>query len=161
MASCRWRIFFLDSRGTYQSWPEQKSSPHRSRYPGKQDVVFGHVVASRNSSIPWIDENVGPCLNLVPIRVTLTKSLTTTELLQSLQSQFFSMGSAGSIGFKDIIYESSNWPSNPDLESVLHHASVDEHPEFGFDGIKTKLHFFNNPRLNLVAIDVGFLPDQG
>ncbi|RSL49592.1 hypothetical protein CEP54_012351 [Fusarium duplospermum] len=132
-----------------------------SQISGKQDVVFGHVVAGRNSSIPRIDEIVGPCLNLVPIRATLTKSLTATELLQSLQTQFFSMGSADSIGFKDIIHESTNWPTNSDFESVLHHANVDEHPEFDFDGVKTKLHFFTNPRLNVSRLALASYPTKG
>ncbi|KAI8716954.1 Nonribosomal peptide synthetase 30 [Fusarium sp. LHS14.1] len=132
-----------------------------SQISGKQDVVFGHVVAGRNSSISRIDEIVGPCLNLVPIRATLTKSLTATELLQSLQTQFFSMGSADSVGFKDIMHESTNWPANSDFESVLHHANVDEHPEFDFDGTKTKLHFFTNPRLNVSRLALASYPTKG
>ncbi|KAJ4168486.1 Nonribosomal peptide synthetase 30 [Fusarium falciforme] len=132
-----------------------------SQISGKQDVVFGHVVAGRNSSISRIDEIVGPCLNLVPIRATLSKSLTAIELLQSLQTQFFSMGSADSVGFKDIMHESTNWPANSDFESVLHHANVDEHPEFDFDGTKTKLHFFTNPCLNVSRLALASYPTKG
>jgi hypothetical protein len=132
-----------------------------SQISGKQDVVFGHVVAGRNLSISRIDEIVGPCLNLVPVRATLTKSLTATELLQSLQTQFFSMGSADSVGFKDIMHESTNWPANSDFESVLHHANVDEHPEFDFDGTKTRLHFFTNPRLNVSRLALASYPTKG
>ncbi|KAJ4326740.1 Nonribosomal peptide synthetase 30 [Fusarium piperis] len=132
-----------------------------SQISGKQDVVFGHVVAGRNSSISRIDEVVGPCLNLVPVRATLNKSLTATQLLQSLQTQFFSMGSADSIGFKDIMHESTNWPAGSDFESVLHHANVDEHPEFDFDGTKTKLHFFTNPRLNVSRLALASYPIKG
>ncbi|KAJ4188794.1 Nonribosomal peptide synthetase 30 [Fusarium falciforme] len=132
-----------------------------SQISGKQDVVFGHVVAGRNSSISRIDEIVGPCLNLVPVRATLSKSLTAIELLQSLQTQFFSMGSADSVGFKDIMHESTNWPANSDFESVLHHANVDEHPEFDFDGAKTKLHFFTNPRLNVSRLALASYPTKG
>ncbi|UPK92404.1 hypothetical protein LCI18_003339 [Fusarium solani-melongenae] len=132
-----------------------------SQISGKQDVVFGHVVAGRNSSISLIDEIVGPCLNLVPIRATLSKSLTAIELLQSLQTQFFSMGSADSVGFKDIMHESTNWPAKSDFESVLHHANVDEHPEFDFDGTKTKLHFFTNPRLIVSRLALASYPTKG
>ncbi|KAL2679310.1 Nonribosomal peptide synthetase 30 [[Neocosmospora] mangrovei] len=132
-----------------------------SQISGKQDVVFGHVVAGRNSSISRIDEIIGPCLNLVPVRATLTKSLTATELLQALQTQFFSMGSADSVGFKDIIHESTDWPANSDFESVLHHANVDEHPEFDFDGTKIKLHFFTNPRLNVSRLALASYPTKG
>ncbi|KAK1914219.1 hypothetical protein P3342_007465 [Pyrenophora teres f. teres] len=46
---------------------------------GEQDIVFGHLVAGRNSDIPEVAEIVGPCLNVIPVR-TLVYPIKTSKI---------------------------------------------------------------------------------
>ncbi|KAF4459939.1 Enniatin synthase [Fusarium albosuccineum] len=118
-----------------------------ARITGSQDVVYGHAVAGRNSRIPRIDELVGPCLTIVPVRATLSSSQTCEDFLRRLQIQFSSMGDADSLSYRDIINDCTKWPAEAQFDTIIHHANLDEHPEFDFGGEKTKLEFFRNKQL--------------
>jgi len=39
-----------------------------SHISGEEDVVYGLVVAGRNSNLPSITDLMGPCLNFIPVR---------------------------------------------------------------------------------------------
>ena len=62
-----------------------------SRITGESDVVYGRLVAGRNSAIEGVEEIVGPCVNIVPVRVMLSSLQTPAELLLSVQEQFIAL----------------------------------------------------------------------
>ncbi|SPJ78124.1 uncharacterized protein FTOL_06513 [Fusarium torulosum] len=125
---------------------------------GGKDVVYGHIVTGRNARICGPEEPVGACLNVAPVRAILSSSQTPRELLRLLQMQFSSMGDADSLGYEDIIENCTNWPAGARFESLIHHANINEHPEFDFGDDKVKLGFFNNTELLLDHIMVMSYP---
>ncbi|CAJ0554478.1 Ff.00g129910.m01.CDS01 [Fusarium sp. VM40] len=114
---------------------------------GGKDIVYGHIVTGRNARICGPEEPVGACLNAVPVRATMSSSQTPRELLRLLQMQFSSMGDADSLGYDDIIENCTDWPAGTQFESLIHHANINEHPEFEFGGDKVKLEFFHTSEL--------------
>ncbi|KAI1293104.1 hypothetical protein F5Y03DRAFT_374922 [Xylaria venustula] len=100
-----------------------------STMTGATDVVFGQVVAGRNSEIPQIEKIVGCCLNIVPERVNLSSSRTVAELLRVNQEQFLKMEDADTLDYRDILKCCTDWPSEESFDSILHHRDVDAEPE--------------------------------
>ena len=52
-----------------------------SHVTGHYDVVYGYLVARRNSNVPEITEIVGPCVNIMPVRAYTSPTRTSAELL--------------------------------------------------------------------------------
>ncbi|KAL4915959.1 hypothetical protein BDW62DRAFT_203115 [Aspergillus aurantiobrunneus] len=113
-----------------------------SRLTGQDDVVYGHLVAGRNSAIPGVEEIVGCCLDYIPVRVRLSSSQTPADLLRSVQEQFLAVGEADSLGYKEIIQNCTDWPAGSALESTIQHQNVDEHPDIRFPGGVSRVQFF-------------------
>ena len=129
-----------------------------SHITGKDDVVYGSVVAGRNASLPGITEMMGPCVNIVPVRVQPTPSATAAQLVHSVQDQFISLGEADSMGLDDIIKNCTSWPASTNFESVLQHQNIDEHPGFEFAGDTTSMQWLENPFLLLHQLMVVSYP---
>jgi hypothetical protein len=112
---------------------------------GETDVVYEHLVAGRNSAIPQIEDVVGCCLNLVPVRVSLADAQTPAELLRAVQEQFLAMGEADSLGTKDIIEHCTDWPADSSLESTIQHESTAEDHYIQGAGHTLRIDTFRNP----------------
>ncbi|KAF4993043.1 hypothetical protein FDECE_13529 [Fusarium decemcellulare] len=115
-----------------------------SRLNGSHDVVYGHIVTGRNAPIPGLGSIVGACLNIVPVRARLTTSQTGANLLRELQDQFASMGSADTLGYEDIISECTDWSAGAQFDHIIHHANIDEHPEFDLGDKRFRMEYFYN-----------------
>ncbi|CAA9959381.1 Nonribosomal peptide synthetase 3 [Pyrenophora teres f. maculata] len=116
-----------------------------SHISGEEDVVYGLVVAGRNSNLPGITELMGPCLNFVPFRAHPGSTITAAELLRSVQDQYISLGESDSMGFGDIVQHCTDWPGKSEFDSFIQHQNVEEEPEFQFAGETAKLHWMENP----------------
>jgi non-ribosomal peptide synthetase component F len=112
---------------------------------GQTDVVYEHLVAGRNSAIPQIEDVVGCCLNLIPVRVNLTNAQSPAELLCAVQEQFLALGEADSLGGKDIIEHCTDWPAGSSLESTVQHESNDEGRDVQVAGGPLEAGYFKNP----------------
>ncbi|KAL7772850.1 hypothetical protein CFE70_002813 [Pyrenophora teres f. teres 0-1] len=112
---------------------------------GEQDVVFGHVVAGRNSDIPNVTEIIGPCLNIIPVRTLVHPTKTSKELIQSVQDQHISLGQSDSMGWDEIVQDCSDWPAGTMFDSVVQHQNIVAQPEIHFAGATAKLNGFKNP----------------
>lgn len=92
------------------------------------DVVFGHLVNGRNiSNIAQIESIVGPCLNVVPVRVQINKSNTALELLEQVQSQQVDSMPHESLGFRQIIEKCTDWRDHSGLRgfsTTVQHQSM-------------------------------------
>ncbi|KAH7112490.1 hypothetical protein B0J11DRAFT_597847 [Dendryphion nanum] len=113
-----------------------------SRLVEQRDVTFGHLVAGRNSSLQGIEQVIGPCLNIVPVRVKLPSMIDVMDLLSLIQEQFISHGEADSLGFRDIMKHCTDWQESNEFDIVLHHQNIDEHPSFKFAGKESNMGFF-------------------
>ncbi|XP_014550376.1 hypothetical protein COCVIDRAFT_31863 [Bipolaris victoriae FI3] len=116
-----------------------------SSITGEEDVVYGHTVAGRNSDIPGITEIVGPCLNVVPVRVRIQPAKTPADLIRYVHEQHASLGQADSAQLDEIVRECTDWPAGSEFDSVVQHQNIDEHPGVCFAGAKTKVQWFDNP----------------
>jgi non-ribosomal peptide synthetase component F len=116
-----------------------------SHISGEDDVVYGHLVAGRNSDIPGITEIVGPYVNIIPVRTIVSPNIKSTELLQSVQEQHVSVGQSDSMGLDDIIQNCTDWPAGSTFDTVVQHQNIDEHPETQLAGLLAKLQWFKNP----------------
>nr|APA19546.1 leualacin synthetase [Hapsidospora irregularis] len=132
-----------------------------SRITGEADVVFGHVVAGRNSAIPGIAEMVGPCINIMPLRASLAPDTTPRQLLLSLQEQFVSVGDADSLGFKDIIEHCTDWPAGSTFESMIQHQNIDEHPEIESTETPARLQFLGEDHVVPQSLQMISYPQEG
>ncbi|KAL8945282.1 MAG: hypothetical protein Q9211_000200 [Gyalolechia sp. 1 TL-2023] len=91
-----------------------------SRATGHQDVVFGSINANRNSTFPDVDLVAGPCLNQLPVRVSLDRAAVTTlgSLIAEVQAQAVAAIPHQHLGCRDIIRNCTQWPAWTRFHSV-------------------------------------------
>ncbi|CAG7555120.1 unnamed protein product [Fusarium equiseti] len=94
---------------------------------GKTDVVFGHLISGRNARhVPGIETIVGPCLNVVPVRVPFQDSWTVLDLLRHIQHQQVDNMPYESLGFRDIIRNCTDWNDDGAMgfSTMVQHQSM-------------------------------------
>lgn len=129
------------------------------------DVVFGHTISGRNGAIAGVGTMMGPCLNLVPVRVrfaspdsdspsvnddhsdgqakpldsndndTQREGMTARSLLHQIQSQLLSNMPHEVLGFRDIIRHCTPWPSWTYFSSTVQHQNVETKMALRFGGV--------------------------
>ncbi|OJJ88491.1 putative nonribosomal peptide synthase [Aspergillus glaucus CBS 516.65] len=78
------------------------------------DLVFGQFVNTRNLSLPGIDDIVGPCFNVIPVRVPRSMlSSSMYDLLRTIQSQHAECIDFETIGWRDMF---SQRPGDPTVD---------------------------------------------
>ncbi|KAL4962973.1 uncharacterized protein BDV14DRAFT_202222 [Aspergillus stella-maris] len=93
------------------------------------DLVFGQVVHGRSVPLPSLDRVCGPCVHIVPVRVTLQDSWTALDLLRAVHSQHA----------QTIPYETVDWEFiRPDTRpgTVVQHQNIVVEPGLELDGIQ-------------------------
>jgi len=109
-----------------------------ARIAGKSDIVFGHVISGRNSNLANVENIVGPCLNMVPVRVVYRPGWTVHDLLAYIQDQQVSNMPFESLGFREITRLCTDWPDWTSFSSVLQHDQniQSDKPTMVLDGIE-------------------------
>lgn len=92
----------------------------------QRDVIFGQVVHGRGCPIPDVDKTLGPCINLLPLRVIIDSEWTIMNLLRHTQSQQLDTLSYDYLSFEDIVRKCTDWPSNSKLGYIVHHQEADD-----------------------------------
>ncbi|ORY68358.1 condensation domain-containing protein, partial [Pseudomassariella vexata] len=110
-----------------------------------QDMVYAIVVAGRNSTIHEIDDVVGPCVNIIPVRLIFSPNWTALDLVKAVQSQVLTIGEQDSLGFNEIVQQCTDWPSISTFDAFFQSQNVDEHPEHNISGSQTQLQWMENP----------------
>jgi aryl carrier-like protein len=90
------------------------------------DIIFGDLTSGRSLPMPSIHEIVGPCLNIIPVRVSLNSIHTVRDLLNHIQDQHISSLPFENLGFRRIIKNCTNWPRYARLSSVVQHQNIPE-----------------------------------
>ncbi|WP_127570963.1 non-ribosomal peptide synthetase, partial [Paenibacillus xylaniclasticus] len=57
------------------------------KYNGTEDVVFGSIVSGRPAEIPEIDQMIGLCINVIPVRVACSPEESAAMVLRKVQHQ--------------------------------------------------------------------------
>ena len=103
-----------------------------AKLSGKSDIVFGHVISGRNAAVYGIENIVGPCLNMVPVRIKFQDNWTVLDLLRVLQEQQVANMPFESLGFRQITKHCTDWPDWTNFSSVVQHQNIDQDDEFRF-----------------------------
>ncbi|KAF4342274.1 non-ribosomal peptide synthetase [Fusarium beomiforme] len=96
---------------------------------GKTDVVFGQIISGRNvSSVPGIESIVGPCLNIIPVRIDHQSSWNVLQLLRYIQDQQVDAMPHESLGFREIISKCTDWGDDGvnGFSTVVQHQSMSQ-----------------------------------
>lgn len=126
------------------------------------EVIYGSLVTGRNSAIPGVEEVVGPCINIVPVRVNFSSHRSTTELVLSIQEQSLSLGEADSLGYIDVVEHCTDWPAGARIYSCTIYQNVDEcGVEFEIEGFTSRLWRVGNHRRLPYLLYLFLLPRGG
>ncbi|KAL1959114.1 hypothetical protein VTO42DRAFT_2901 [Malbranchea cinnamomea] len=90
----------------------------------KSDVVFGHTISGRNATVPNVETTVGPCLNMIPVRVQFAEGWTALDLLRYVQDQQVANMPYEALGFREITKHCTEWPDWTNFTTVVQHQSV-------------------------------------
>ncbi|KAL9595554.1 MAG: hypothetical protein Q9219_006374, partial [cf. Caloplaca sp. 3 TL-2023] len=106
---------------------------------GSSDIVFGNLISGRNVPLDGVESIVGPCLNIIPVRIALSPKLTALELLRKVQSQSVAGMPYESLGFREIIQSCTSWPEWTYFSTIVQHQNLAQDTELSFDRISYKV----------------------
>jgi hypothetical protein len=100
-----------------------------SRYATLSEIIIGQVVHGRGgSALPGMETVLGPCINFLPIRISLGQKSTVADLLQHVQDQQLATVPHDQLSLKHIVSKCTNWPTNTKLGCIVHHQGVSAQP---------------------------------
>jgi hypothetical protein len=112
----------------------------------QDEVIYGRLISGRNAALPAVEEIVGCCINVVPVRVSLGPNVAARDVVQSVQEQFVAVGEADTLGFRDVVHNCAGWPTGAKIYSCTMHQNVNEDLEFEIEGFTGRLRRFENHR---------------
>lgn len=93
----------------------------------KSDVTFGGVTSGRMIDLANVENVVGPCYQLTPIRVQFEAEWTALSLLQFVQKQSAESAAHDFLGFDKIARQCTSWPlETQSFDSIVHHQDFDD-----------------------------------
>ena len=119
----------------------------------QRDVVFGSTISGRNLDIADIDKIVGPCLNILPVRVQLESKWSNADLLNYVQEQQLSNIPFEGIGSTTIIKECTNWPHWSYFSSIVQHQNISPDKKIDFESTQFEPGF-TGADLDLVDVSI-------
>ncbi|OCL14025.1 nonribosomal peptide synthase [Glonium stellatum] len=87
------------------------------------DVVFGHTISGRNAAVDGVENIIGPCLNLVPVRVQFEPFWVALDLLRHVQDQQVANMPYEALGFREIIKHCTEWPDWTNFTTAIQHQN--------------------------------------
>ena len=110
-----------------------------AKLSAQSDVVFGLTISGRNATVPGIENTVGPCVNVIPVRVKLNENWTGVDLFRYLQDQQVSNMPFESLGFREIIKQCTDWPTWTYFTTSVFHQNVDYEGNLELDTTKYRM----------------------
>ncbi|CAG8179138.1 unnamed protein product [Penicillium nalgiovense] len=108
------------------------------------DLVFAQLVRIRHLPMEGIERTVGPCLNYIPVRVSLKPDWTGMDLLRWVQRQHVRTMTSDTADWDDIVQKSTSWPRDTELGSAVHYLSAPLGGHYVFPGdIPCRVHPFD------------------
>ncbi|RDW61944.1 hypothetical protein BP6252_11377 [Coleophoma cylindrospora] len=123
-----------------------------SQFKHDSDIVFGQTVTGRGIPIPGVDEIQGLCLNFIPFRTTIDPENTVVEFLHEVQNQHLQSTQHDYLDLKDIVKNSTTWPTGTKFGSILQHQNKEGSLDLILDENKNIIECWNH------SSDVNFLP---
>lgn len=111
------------------------------------DIVVGVLTHGRDQRLS--EDVCGPCVNVVPLRVTLNSHLRVQDLLAAAHSQRVSSIPFSQLGSREIVRKCTSWPQNAYFGTVIRHNSYSDD-----EGQSRRMHIFESPGSGGVRLDV-------
>ncbi|KKK23030.1 hypothetical protein AOCH_005359 [Aspergillus ochraceoroseus] len=109
-----------------------------------RDVTFGSVTSGRGVDLANVENVVGPCYQLTPVRVSFETPWTAMDLLRSVQKQSGESAAYDFLGFETISTQCTQWPSEATFfDSVVHHQDWDDSDTMLFAGAECRVEIMN------------------
>ncbi|RJE23318.1 non-ribosomal peptide synthetase [Aspergillus sclerotialis] len=110
----------------------------------KPDVTFGSVTSGRNIDLANVENVMGPCYHITPIRVPFNPQWTTMDLVRFVQKQSVESAAHDFLGFDKISKHCTQWPSElPFFDSMVHHQDFEDFDYMPFAGGTCKVEIVN------------------
>ncbi|KAJ5882933.1 uncharacterized protein N7473_009819 [Penicillium subrubescens] len=93
------------------------------------DILFGQLGSCRTMNVPGIEDTIGPCTNVTPVRVKYVPQWDPSEILQTIQEQHAQSLPYQTIGWRDIVNHCTTWPDGASLQTVVLHQGEQEDTE--------------------------------
>ncbi|KAM5466620.1 NRPS cluster protein [Microsporum audouinii] len=129
---------------------------------GLNEVVFGQVIHGRGFGIPHEDRIVGPCLNIIPVRVRFTPGSNKFDLLDQVQQQHIRTMPVGNLGFDDITRNCTSWEAGTTFGSFVRFQNFASGGwTCGFDGHSCETGLYSLPNRPSTTANVLVIPSGG
>jgi amino acid adenylation domain-containing protein len=96
---------------------------------GREDAVFGQYVNVWTGT----EGVIGPCANVIPVRIRVHPQWTRRQLVLAIQAQHVQTTGIDALGWRDIVANSTNWPANMEPDSVVLHQNFDRNFDMRVD----------------------------
>lgn len=118
-----------------------------AQWADTRDLVFGQVVSGRTLPMDDIEDLLGACVNMVPVRLKLEDTWTVQDLLDTLLKQHIQSLEIETVDLEDIVEQSTTWPKGTCFGSVVQHQNIPglEAASFNLGDLSGRLaiHAFN------------------
>ncbi|KAJ3546918.1 hypothetical protein NM208_g1775 [Fusarium decemcellulare] len=100
------------------------------------DITFCRLTSGRTALDPKFQHLVGPCLNMVPVRVRFPEGdVQTAHVLQQIHKQYIESIPYETVGLDDIIRECTDWTTSmAEFPIVTQHLNLEEGSEVDLTG---------------------------
>ncbi|KAI1495540.1 hypothetical protein F5X99DRAFT_415025 [Biscogniauxia marginata] len=88
-------------------------------FTGERDIVFGRIVANRSVPIPNASSIVGPCFNMIPMRISAACDQTCEQLLEEVEQQRRESIPYEYLELDHIVQRCTDWPRAIRFGSVM------------------------------------------
>lgn len=95
-----------------------------AKISAQPDVVFGLTINGRNASVPGIETAVGPCVNMIPVRVAFGDQWNGLDLFRYIQDQSVANMPYENLGFREIIHRCTDWANSSYFSTSVFHQNV-------------------------------------
>ena len=127
---------------------------------GSKDVLFGRVVSGRQC-LPINYQNImGPCTNVVPVRVCLDEDHRPRALLQQVQRQYVDSLPFETLGFDEIKENCTDWPATTEnFWCNTAFRNFDSHPSCDLQD-RVRLEYFPASEASIHDLEVMGTPES-
>ncbi|CAI7631504.1 unnamed protein product [Penicillium discolor] len=123
------------------------------------DVVFGQVTNGRALGIPNESYIVGPCTNIIPVRVRLTgTSITKLDLLRKVQRLYLDTRAYENVEFEHIVKRCTTWASDTKYGSIVRFQNYDFNPTTWLEGTACKGSLYYVPNRPSETANIAIFP---
>ncbi|PYI35680.1 nonribosomal peptide synthase SidD [Aspergillus indologenus CBS 114.80] len=109
-----------------------------------RDITFGGVTTGRTLDLIGVENVVGPCYQLAPIRINIQREWTAADLLRAVQRQSAESAAYDFVGFENIARECAPaWQGAGSFDSIVHHQDFEDFDTMPFAGRECAVDILN------------------